>query len=379
MLCGTGWRVDRNIADHFDELAQLCALTGDKVSLAIGMAGLVGSHVLHGRVREASRLASEQMALLESLGDPTPTLGLTFIAFANWFESGDFDEILRWSQTVIDLTGGDPTKGAGFGLDSPLAIALTWRSVAGWWLNLPLWRQDLQDAAAMARGTNAGTIVGVRAWTYGLAIYYGVLRADDSAVCAIEEAMQTAEEEGDDYMLGVGKYALGSALLSRDAAADSDRGLELMAQGRDVFLRMRSLFLVPLADLWTARERARRGDRDAAIPVMRNAVEGLHQAGRIGYGVWATGVLAETLLERGADGDLAEAQEAIDWLANLPGDGGWTVCEITLLRLRSLLARATGDDAAYREVAARYHAMAESLGFEGHIAWAEEMIEDGER
>ena len=26
-----------------------------------------------------------------------------------------FDEVLRWSQTVIDLAGGDPTKGAGFG------------------------------------------------------------------------------------------------------------------------------------------------------------------------------------------------------------------------------------------------------------------------
>ena len=28
MLLATGWRVDGNIADHFDELAQLCALTG---------------------------------------------------------------------------------------------------------------------------------------------------------------------------------------------------------------------------------------------------------------------------------------------------------------------------------------------------------------
>jgi class 3 adenylate cyclase len=377
MLCATGWRVDANIADHFDELAQLCALTGDKVSLAIGMAGLVGSHVLHGRAREASQLASEQMALLESLGDPTPTLGLTFIAFANWFESGDFGEILRWSQTVIDLTEGDPTKGAGFGLDSPLAIALTWRCVAGWWLDRSGWRRDLQDAAAMARGTNAGTIVGVYAWTYGLAINYGVIRADDSAVCAIEEAVQTAEEEGDDYMLGVAKYALGSALLSRDAGADGDRGLELMAQGRDVFLRMRSVFLVPLADLWAAKERAKRGKTDTAIPVMRDAVNELHQAGRIGYGVWGTGVLVETLLRRGTASDLSEAEEQIQWLVNVSTDNGSAALEITLLRLRALQAQASGDDDAYRDLANRYHAMATSLGFEGHIAWAEAMI-DGE-
>ena len=217
------------------------------------------------------RLASEQMALLDSLGDPTPTLGLAFILFANWFERGEFGEILRWSQTVIDLAEGDPAKGAGFGVGSPLAIALTWRGVARWWLDRPGWRQDLHDAVAMVRNSNAGTIVGVLDWTYGLAIYYGVLRADDAAVCAIEEAVQTAEGAGDDFMLGVAKYTLGFALLNRNAAADRDRGLELMVQARDVFLRLRSLFLVPIADLWAARERARRGKRDAAIPVMRDS------------------------------------------------------------------------------------------------------------
>jgi hypothetical protein len=48
-----------------------------------------------------------------------------------------------------------------------------------------------------------------------------------------------------------------------------------------------------------------------------------------------------------------------------------------MLRLRALLAQAGGDDDAYRDLANRYHAMAKSLGFEGHIAWAEAMI-DGE-
>jgi hypothetical protein len=80
----------------------------------------------------------------------------------------------------------------------------------------------------------------------------------------------------------------------------------------------------------------------------------------------------ETLLERGAEGDLAEAQEAFDWLANLPADGS-AMREITLLRLRALLARARGDNVAYRDGVSRYRAMAESLGFEGHIVWSEAM------
>jgi len=102
-------------------------------------------------------------------------------------------------------------------------------------------------------------------------------------------------------------------------------------------------------------------------------VDDLHRAGRLGFGVWGTGVLVEALLERGAEGDLADAQEAIDWLANLPADQGSAVHEIMLLRWRALLARACDNDDAYRDYRHRYRAMAESLGFEGHIAWAEAM------
>jgi hypothetical protein len=44
-----------------------------------------------------------------------------------------------------------------------------------------------------------------------------------------------------------------------------------------------------------------------------------------------------------------------------------------LLRLRALLAWARGDEEAYRDFRDRYRAMARTLGFEGHIAWAEAM------
>jgi hypothetical protein len=225
----------------------------------------------------------------------------------------------------------------------------------------------------MARRSTQATFAGVVTWAYSFAIHYGVLRADDSAVRAIEEAVQAAEESSNDVSLSLAQYTLGVALLSRDAAADRHRGLEVMVQVRDMWLREHALFMVPVVDLFAARERARRGDRDAAIPVMRKAVEDLHQAGRLGYGVWATGVLVETLLERGAEGDLAEAQEAIDRLANLPADEGWAMCEITLLRLRALLSRARGDDVAYQDFRDRYRDMARSLGFEGHTVWAEAM------
>jgi hypothetical protein len=47
--------------------------------------------------------------------------------------------------------------------------------------------------------------------------------------------------------------------------------------------------------------------------------------------------------------------------------------EIWLLGLRVLLARALCDDTAYADLWDRYRDMAKTLGFEGHIAWAEAM------
>ena len=55
------------------------------------------------------------------------------------------------------------------------------------------------------------------------------------------------------------------------------------------------------------------------------------------------------------------------------GDEGLVIRDVWLLRLRALLARAHGDEAAYRDYRDRYRAMATSLGFEGHMAWAEAM------
>ena len=62
------------------------------------------------------------------------------------------------------------------------------------------------------------------------------------------------------------------------------------------------------------------------------------------------------------------------WRPRRPIDG-LVIREIWLLRSRVLLARARahGDEAAYRDYRDRYRAMAESLGFEGHIDWARAM------
>jgi class 3 adenylate cyclase len=375
MLCGIAYRVHMNVAgDRFDELRHLCAAAGDKASLAIAMAGLVMDYVFQGRTREASQLASEAMALIESVGDPTLTVALSFAPIYAKLESAEWSDVLQWSQRVIDLADGDPSKG-NFVVGSPLAVALTTRGTARWCLGRPGWRDDLRHGLAMARSADPVTYARVVTYVYGTAIPYGVLRPDDSAMREIEDALQLAERSGDDLALAVARLTLGVALVHRLADVERGCGQQLLAEVGEMFLRRgQQRCELPGVEVYLARERARRGDRDGAIPLMRAATDHLFREGQLlAWGPLATGVLVETLLDRAADADVAEAEAAIERLAAAPADEGLVIREIWLWRLRALLAQAHGDATAYTHLRDRYRDMARTLGYEGHIAWAEAM------
>jgi class 3 adenylate cyclase len=375
MLYANAWRVHEHVAGaQFDELRKLCAAAGDKPSLAIGMTGLVMDQLFQGRVRDASQLASEAMVLLDSIGNPTLTVGLSFAPIYAKAESAEMCDVLRWSQAVIDLADGDPSKG-NFIFGSPLATALLQRATARYWLGRPGWRDDLRHGLAMARSADPLTYAGVAGYVYLGGIPFGPLPADDSAVREIEDALRIAERSSDDVAVAWSRLALGMALVHRHTVAERDRGQTLLAEVGDVFLRRGYLLCdLPAVEVYVARERARRGDRDDALPLMAAAVGHLFREGRLLFwGVPATGVLVETLLDRGAEGDVIEAEGAIERLATAPADEGLVIREIWLLRLRALLARAHGDAASYEQLRDRYRDMAKMLGYEGHVAWAEAM------
>jgi hypothetical protein len=156
---------------------------------------------------------------------------LSFGAVAVRLLTAEMDDALRWSQTVVDLAEGDPTKG-NLVIGSPLAAALVFRGVARWWLGSPGWREDLVCSEDLARRTDPVTHASAVGWRYGIAIANGVLLADDSALRAIGDALQIAEESSDDLALGAAKYALGVGPMNRGAASDRERGLEATAPWR---------------------------------------------------------------------------------------------------------------------------------------------------
>ena len=70
--------------------------------------------------------------------------------------------------------------------------------------------------------------------------------------------------------------------MHRPATADRDRGHKLLEEVSEAFLRQGyALSEVPIVNVYVGRERARRGDRDDAIPLMRAAVDDLFRDGRL--------------------------------------------------------------------------------------------------
>jgi hypothetical protein len=375
MLCGIAWRVHMDVAgDRFEELQELCTAAGDKPSLAIATAGLVLDHVYQGRTREASRVASDSMALIESVDDPTLTVGLSFPAIYAKMETNEWRDVLQWSQRVIELADGDPSKG-NFIIGSPLALAFAHRAMARYCLGRPGWRDDLRHGLAMARSTDPTSRAWVIGYVYFAGVPFGALRPDDSAVREIEDALRIAERSGDDLAVAFAWLTLGGALVHRPSAPDRDRGEKLLAEVSDVFVRQRyGLSELPIVNMYLARERARCGVLDDAIPLMHATVDDLFRERQLLlWGIAATAVLVETLLDRGTDDDVAEAEAAIERLAAAPADDGLVIRDIWVLRSRALLARARGEGVNYLEFVNRYRDMAASLGFEGHIDWAEAM------
>ena len=372
-LCGSAWRGGlTNVAGLVDELRELCARVDDDASLAVGITALTFQLGADGQLREAFRLASEQLTIFESVEDPTTTIGAAAAAASVLHQSGHAMEVLRWSQSVIDWAGENSGERDDRISRSPL-IALAWvfRGMARWCLGHPGWRQDLDDAGAMAPKADPVTHPSVVGWRYLDAISHGVLRADDQAVRELEGALRIAEASGEDTSVGNLKYALGRALVERDSSAERERGMAMLGEIRDMCVNHGFFMIrVPVLDFCAARQRARVGDFDDSIPVMRRVTDDLLRDGQVLQGVWILARLAETMLGRGSDTDIADAQDVVESMANLADEVGGAIRDIWLLRLRTLLALARGDQIGYRDYRDRYRAMAASLGFEGHMDWA---------
>jgi adenylate cyclase len=374
LLCGSTFRVGAGVTNTgFDELRDLCELSGDKVSLAVGMCGLLMVQMFTGRYDDLPRLTTEYVELVESIGDPELTVGLLFAACTGKFElCHEASEGLRLAERMVELADGDPTMGNML-LGSPLAFGLCVRGVYRCYLAHPGWRADFDDAITIARPVDPNTFLMVVFLKYAQ-IGHHVFVSDDDALRDSAEVLEIAERIGDEFMLGIARLTRALVLIHHDAA-DSRAGWDLLHQARESSAQGRYFVSgVDMADLEIANRMIRDGDLDGAIDLANAMCEKLFNRGTLLWAGGTTAALVEALLRRGAAGDEDKARDAIQRLVDATQGCSLTFHDVALLRMRALMARAEGDLPAYREAAQRYGERAGELGFDGHIAIAEAML-----
>jgi adenylate cyclase len=325
---------------------------------------------LNHRLHELCALAPDYIRLLESTGDPALIM-LINTASHGMLEAGEVTEALRLFQRAIEVADGDSTLG-NFFFESPLAWAITLRGLARCSLGHSGWRDDLRAGLAMAREVKGITQAAVTTTGYAVAVMNGALVPDSTALKHTADAVRTAERCGDDVSLAWA-HIVHAIMLVRLPDGDQNAGMDLLANARQQAFQHGDLLTVTMADVQIAECKAHTGEIGAAIEIAKGNVGHLSECGGTMFRGPASTVLAESLLRRGTEQDLQEAQNAIEELAACPTEPGFVLNELALLRLRALLARARDNLQAYEEFAKRYRAMATSLAFEGHIATAEAM------
>ncbi len=368
LICGSTFRkFHPDMSARFAELRDLCTEAGDKASLAMGMAGMTVEHVLHNRLMEASRLASEYMALVESLSDPLMTVSLSFAAIVAKHHTGDTDEVLRWAQAVIDLEEESPHQET-FIIGSPLATALAWRGVGRFQKGLPGWGEDFDRAMAITEQTDALSQSAIITYKYA-GIPRGVFLADDRALREIESALKAAERSSDDMAIILLPFTFGIALIHN--GEDRQRGYDILSTLRETCTAERfALNIVSSIDTYLARHMMETGREEQAIARWRALADEMIDNGNLANIDVPMMFTAEALMSRG---DYDEAKLEIERLAETTSGRGWKSRDISVLRLRVLHAHARGDGTVYVDLRNRYRTMAAELGFEGHIKWAAEM------
>ena len=273
LLCAHEYRIRSGHADiAFAELKELCAIAGDKRSLAIGLAGLALASQLDARFRDASAYATELVQLLDSVGDPTLTLALSVSYLNIKLDGGMLREVLELATRVIELSDDQPDA-ADFMSVSPIANAMAIRGTARWMMGLRGWREDFAGAFEKASVISPQFRSGTFWIVYLMAISNGVLLSDERAKAEALEIASAADHFGEQITVDMARTAHGITLVHR-GGSERDVGFRLLEESHDAGRQKRYTIPgnLPLVDIHVARELARtyevgRGDAvTAAAP-----------------------------------------------------------------------------------------------------------------
>ena len=319
---------------------------------------------------------SEHIALLESIGDPTLTVGLLVHgAGRQGWMTGEMAEVSAVGATGHRPGRRRPHQGRPASSDRRWRRRLTCRGVGA----MVAWASRLEGRLRQASPwRDASTPCSRRAlivYEYALGIPNGALLPDASPCATPPKRWQIAERSGDDLALDLARYARGIALVHQDGP-ERDEGLELLAQVRDAAVQQRfTLPIVPVIDIHFAKEKAtvrRSRWRD------RPGAGGRGRLVRLGW----RAVLACAGHQRLGGGAAAARRRRRPTGSRRPRSTGWRPCRpipdscCTNSGCCGCAPCWLGPVAtrpAYRDFRGSLPKHGDSLGFEGHMAMAEAM------
>ena len=139
-------------------------------------------------------------------------------------------------------------------------------------------------------------------------IGHGALQADAVAMRDTAEALEVAEQFGDDLMLGMAGLTRGIVLINRPGP-DKLMGEEFLRRARETATQGRYFIrAVDIADVALAQRKARDGELDSAITVAQATCDKLYDERTLLWAGSATAAMVEALLQRGAPADRQRAR-----------------------------------------------------------------------
>ena len=297
-----------------------------------------GEHVLQARMHEASQLASENMALVESIGDPALTIALSFAGSS---------PSTRPARPTTSCDGPKPSSTSpicdperAFILGSPLAMRLAWRGVAASSMGTADGAMTSSGRSRCGRASGRG----VPGRDHRLQVCRdsrGVFLADDSALREIDWACRLAERVQRRHGGCAVRMTFGMALVRATARIGQTRLRHLahpagnVHQGALRVERHLGLDVLPCSRVGGAGPRRRGG------PAMAGArTEEMIGAGQLCNFDLPLMSLAETLIFA-RHYDEAATSRAASTLAAHVANG--FIARLFGLRLRALLAQARGE------------------------------------
>ena len=341
-------RVGAPQAEKDAALAEITALRGGsddprmRVRLVGGPAAL---RLMSGDVGGALEDLQAPLALAERIGDPGLRLALEAITALGYFLAGRFRDGLALAERALAASRGDVSLGKDVFGFSPHILLLQMRGSMRRLLGRTAeGARDLADAAELAQRHGELELL---SGAYQGEVFFDQYRGDaEAALAHARRALELADAIESPFSRTQAHEALGLAHLERrewdEARAHYERALAI-ARETGTGLPDEGAYLsgIALAHLG-------RGDAAGARTYAENAVRASRRRQTAWAECWAAYVLGRVLVETDARASGAGARAALDRALALVEATGGAVMEPVVRVARAALARAAGDEAAWR-------------------------------